>query len=242
MASEITLKKKTIEKRTRWWTELAGWGIWSLMQPLCMSLNIRSVKEEHDDVYKQPFIAALWHNRIAVPAYAYTLTQNSLKVNVLSSASKDGALVEAVCARFGMGAIRGSSGRRGAVAFVEMLRKMREGKSCICITPDGPKGPVYKVHPGVIKLASETGVPIVPVCIEYKNCWRIKKAWDKFPIPKPCSDVTLLWRNRIFVPPNLSAEDLETYTHLLEEALQLGQPDLPPITESFLCKSSMENK
>ena len=37
---------------------MAGLGLWSLLQPLCMSLNIRSIKEEHDDVYTTPFLVA----------------------------------------------------------------------------------------------------------------------------------------------------------------------------------------
>ena len=51
--------RKTSEKRSRWWTKLAGFGLWSLLQPICMSLNIRSIKEEHDDVYTAPFLVAL---------------------------------------------------------------------------------------------------------------------------------------------------------------------------------------
>lgn len=47
--------RKTSEKRSRWWTRLAGFGLWSVLQPICMSLNIRSIKEEHDDVYTAPF-------------------------------------------------------------------------------------------------------------------------------------------------------------------------------------------
>ena len=51
--------RKTSEKRSRWWTRLAGFGLWSVLQPICMSLNIRSIKEEHDDVYTAPFLVAL---------------------------------------------------------------------------------------------------------------------------------------------------------------------------------------
>lgn len=105
--------RKTSEKRSRWWTRLAGFGLWSVLQPICMSLNIRSIKEEHDDVYTAPFLVALWHNRTMVPGYAWSLAQKPLKMSVLTSASKDGALVEAVCRHFGLGAVRGSSGRRG---------------------------------------------------------------------------------------------------------------------------------
>ena len=97
--------RKTSEKRSRWWTRLAGFGLWSVLQPICMSLNIRSIKEEHDDVYTVPFLVALWHNRTMVPGYAWSLAQKPLKMSVLTSASKDGALVEAVCRHFGLGAI-----------------------------------------------------------------------------------------------------------------------------------------
>ena len=119
--------RKTSEKRSRWWTRLAGFGLWSVLQPICMSLNIRSIKEEHDDVYTAPFLVALWHNRTMVPGYAWSLAQKPLKMSVLTSASKDGALVEAVCRHFGLGAVRGSSGRRGALAYMEMMRKVQEG-------------------------------------------------------------------------------------------------------------------
>ena len=170
--------RKTSEKRSRWWTRLAGFGLWSVLQPICMSLNIRSIKEEHDDVYTAPFLVALWHNRTMVPGYAWSLAQKPLKMSVLTSASKDGALVEAVCRHFGLGAVRGSSGRRGALAYMEMMRKVQEGDVCFCFTPDGPRGPIYEVHHGIVKLASQSGLPIVPVCIEYESCWRLNKTWD----------------------------------------------------------------
>lgn len=187
--------RKTSEKRSRWWTRLAGFGLWSVLQPICMSLNIRSIKEEHDDVYTAPFLVALWHNRTMVPGYAWSLAQKPLKMSVLTSASKDGALVEAVCRHFGLGAVRGSSGRRGALAYMEMMRKVQEGDVCFCFTPDGPRGPIYEVHHGIVKLASQSGLPIVPVCIEYESCWRLNKTWDRYAIPKPCSNVNILWKS-----------------------------------------------
>ena len=200
--------RKTSEKRSRWWTRLAGFGLWSVLQPICMSLNIRSIKEEHDDVYTVPFLVALWHNRTMVPGYAWSLAQKPLKMSVLTSASKDGALVEAVCRHFGLGAVRGSSGRRGALAYMEMMRKVQEGDVCFCFTPDGPRGPIYEVHHGIVKLASQSGLPIVPVCIEYESCWRLNKTWDRYAIPKPCSNVNILWKKRLFIPPDATDEQV----------------------------------
>lgn len=234
--------RKSSEKRSRWWTKLAGFGIWSVLQPICMSLNIRSIKEEHDDVYTEPFLVALWHNRTAIPGYAWSLAQKPLRMCVLTSASKDGALVEAVCKYFGLDAVRGSSGRRGAIAYKEMLRKLQEENVCFCLTPDGPQGPIYTIHTGIIKLASQTGLPIVPVCIEYENCWRLEKAWDRYIIPKPGSNVNILWKKRLFIPPNVTDEQMEDYGRLLAGMIQEGLPDFPPLTQSLLCKSSMENR
>lgn len=234
--------RKTSEKRSRWWTKLAGFGLWSVLQPICMSLNIRSIKEEPDDVYTKPFLVALWHNRTAVPGYAWSLAQKPLKIYVLTSASKDGALVASVCSYFGLGAVRGSSGRRGALAYTEMLRKLREGDACFCLTPDGPKGPMYHVHPGIIKLASQTGLPIVPVCLEYESCWRLNKAWDRYSIPRPCSRVNILWKKRLFVPPAATDEEIEHYARVLSGMMREGLPDFPPLNQSLLCKSSTESR
>ncbi len=242
MTPSVNPTSKTQEKRNRRWTNAAGLGIWSILQTVCMTLNIRSIKEEHDDVYTKPFIVALWHNRTAVPCYVWNQAQKPLKMCVLTSASKDGALVENICVRFGNEAVRGSSGRRGALAFVEMVRKLNEGNVCMCITPDGPKGPIYTIHPGIIKLASVTGLPIVPVCIEYENCWRIRKAWDKYAIPKPCSDVTVLWRKPFYVPADITEAQEGEYAERLTTLLSYGLPDFTPLNQLISCKSLMENK
>ena len=90
--------RKTSEKRSRWWTRLAGFGLWSVLQPICMSLNIRSIKEEHDDVYTAPFLVALWHNRTMVPGYAWSLAQKPLKMSVLTSARVQYMVTFLLCA------------------------------------------------------------------------------------------------------------------------------------------------
>lgn len=242
MSSISSGVRKTSEKRFRWWTKFAGLGLWTLLQSICMSLNIRSIKEEHDDVYTEPFLVALWHNRTVVPGYAWSLSQKPLRMCVLTSASKDGALVESVCHYFGLEAVRGSSGRRGALAYMELLAKIKEKQVCVCFTPDGPKGPIYGIHPGLLKLASQTGLPIVPVCIQYEDYWRFNHVWDKYAIPKPGSDVTILWKKRLFIPPNITDEQMIEYSTLLTALMQEGTPDFPPFNQEKLCKLSTESK
>ena len=108
-----------------------------------------------------------------------------------------GATVAAAMACFGMGSVRGSSSRRGAAALVTLKNEILAGKH-VCITPDGPRGPRYVVQPGLVKLASLTGVPIIPFLVNYENYWTLD-TWDKFQIPKPFSKIqSLLGRKSAF--------------------------------------------
>lgn len=151
--------RKTSEKRSRWWTRLAGFGLWSVLQPICMSLNIRSIKEEHDDVYTAPFLVALWHNRTMVPGYAWSLAQKPLKMSVLTSASKDGALVEAVWQAFWPGCRPGIFRTAGGSGLHGNDAKDPGGGRLLLFYSGCPRGPIYEVHHGIVKLASQSGLP-----------------------------------------------------------------------------------
>lgn len=133
-------------------------------------------------------------------------------------------MLATVAEDYGMRAVRGSSHRRGVAGFRDMLRELESG-CCMCITPDGPKGPIYKCHPGVVRLASVSGLPIIPLCIDIPKCWRIKKAWDKFVIPKPFSKVSITAKAPIRVPAELTEEAQKEYMEMLDSALASGLPD-----------------
>jgi lysophospholipid acyltransferase (LPLAT)-like uncharacterized protein len=106
---------------------------------------------------------------------------------VLTSASHDGAALATAMGVFGIGSVRGSSSRRGVAALVGMRKALREGID-VCVTPDGPRGPRYMIQAGLVKLAETSAAPVIPIHVEYPNCWRLK-TWDRFAIPKPCSTV-----------------------------------------------------
>ena len=69
----------------------------------------------------------------------------------------------------------------------------------VCLTPDGPRGPRYKIQPGFIKLAEATGAPIVPIHVRFSSAWRLK-TWDRFVIPKPFSRVEVIFDQAITLP------------------------------------------
>jgi lysophospholipid acyltransferase (LPLAT)-like uncharacterized protein len=66
----------------------------------------------------------------------------------------------------------------------------------VVITPDGPRGPVYELGPGIILLAQKSGAPVFPANLEYSRCWRLK-SWDRFILPRPFSKIRV-----IFGPPH----------------------------------------
>jgi lysophospholipid acyltransferase (LPLAT)-like uncharacterized protein len=78
----------------------------------------------------------------------------------------------------------------GASALLELSEILASGRD-VLLTPDGPRGPVYELGPGVIFLAQKTGAPVVPVNMEYSSCWRVK-SWDRFIIPRPFSKVRVI--------------------------------------------------
>lgn len=170
------------------------------------------------DIAPAPVIFALWHNRIFTmpPIWRRTGGKGRRSV-VLTSASKDGTILAYTMSMFGLGAIRGSSSRRAVSALIGMKKALGEGLD-VCVTPDGPRGPCYKVQPGVIKIAQATGVEIIPIHIRYSSAWRLK-TWDRFVIPKPFSRVSVVFDHPHRIPQNLGDEAFEAARITLEKCL-----------------------
>jgi lysophospholipid acyltransferase (LPLAT)-like uncharacterized protein len=165
-------------------------------------------------------VALIWHNRMLGLTTAFSRYYPNRKgALVLTSASRDGAYLAEFVRNFGVGAVRGSSSRRGSAALLDLVRKLSEGHD-ICITPDGPRGPRYSLGPGAVLLAQLCKVPLMPLLIEYSSYWRLK-SWDGFAIPKPFSKVEVTIMPFIEIAPTLGdgkfeAERLRVQTIMTE--------------------------
>lgn len=176
------------------------------------------------DAAVPPVIFVLWHNRFfVVPPAWQKLCGKRRKSVILTSASHDGETVACAMAVFGLGSVRGSSSRRGVAALVGLKRALAEGRD-VCLTPDGPRGPRYKIQPGVIKLAEATGAPIVPIHVRFSSAWRLK-TWDRFVIPKPFSRVVVTFAEPIRIDRGMDAETFEAERLKLESLLVNGTDD-----------------
>lgn len=225
------MNSSNLEKRSKWWTRPAGHLLWLFITVICASLRKRVIVRSGaaEILAKKQAIIALWHNRTFTPCYVYRYCLGGkIPMSMLTSASKDGALLATVAGDYGMRVVRGSSHRRGVAGFRDMLRELEEGCH-MCITPDGPKGPRYKCHPGVVRLASVSGLPILPLCFDFSNCWRISKAWDGFVIPKPFSKVTVVVQEPLYVPKDIDDATQKEYMEKLEGMLAFGRPDFDEI-------------
>ncbi len=159
-------------------------------------------------------IFAFWHGRMLVPAY----TERFKKVAILISSHKDGEFIARVVARLGFLPVRGSSTRGGRKAMKGALRQAAAGHD-IAFTPDGPRGPRYRVQRGVVYAASRTGLPLVACAVEAWPAW-VLGSWDHFTIPKPFARTVILQGEPVHVPPDLAGDALDAECRALEERMR----------------------
>ena len=154
-------------------------------------------------------IWVFWHNRLFVIPHLLNRYLPQRPGSALTSASKDGEILAAFLQRFHIRPIRGSSSRRGAAALLEMMRVTEEGYD-VAITPDGPRGPRYRLNAGPIALAQKTGALVMPIRVQYSRFWQLK-SWDAFRIPKPFArvDITLLPLHPVAPTPDEAAFEAE---------------------------------
>ena len=163
-------------------------------------------------------IWAFWHNSLFVIPHLLNHYLSHRPGSALTSASQDGEILAAFLERFNVRPIRGSSSRQGAAALLEMKRLIEQGFD-VAITPDGPRGPLYHLNPGVITLAQKTGALIMPIRVHYSRCWRLK-TWDAFEIPKPFATVTIVLLPLYRVAATSSDEEFEPERARLERVLR----------------------
>ncbi|MFH1066773.1 MAG: lysophospholipid acyltransferase family protein, partial [bacterium] len=168
----------------------------------------------------QPWLFAFWHNRILMFPYFYQKYLPQRRCVVMISRSKDGQLITDVAAGFGIQAVRGSSSKKAMQAYREILRTLNNTGKDGAVTPDGPRGPRYRAHPGIILLAQMSQRPSLPVTCHFQ--WKIElKSWDKFQLPLPFSRCDLHLLPPLFVSPAINEETKEKLRAELEKSLGL---------------------
>ena len=195
---------------------LVSWIGPLLVSILGMTLRIEWVGEENLDILrkeKKSVIYAFWHGRMLI----FTFSHRKQKIHVLISQHRDGEFIARIIGNLGFVSVRGSTTRGGSKAIFEMCERAASGFD-VAITPDGPKGPGFEVHPGIIYIAQRSGMAIVPITNSAKNRWSLS-SWDRFLIPRPFSKTVIMLGKPICVSAECSSEELEERRKELEKQL-----------------------
>lgn len=168
-----------------------------------------------------PVAVTLWHNRLFVSSEIFRRHLRHRRIHGLVSASKDGAWLAAFYRLIGLRPVRGSSSNFGREAARQLIDVIREGHD-VGITPDGPRGPVYSVEPGVLVVTRRTGAPMLLLGVEFTRAWRLG-SWDRFYIPHPFSRITL----RADFLPAQNDDGSKLTAEALRAALLALNPDMP---------------
>jgi lysophospholipid acyltransferase (LPLAT)-like uncharacterized protein len=159
------------------------------------------------------YIYAFFHEVMLFPAYFWAWPE----MQILISDHRDGELIAQVVRRLGFGVVRGSSTRGGVRALRQMAHRVDRGH--LCVTPDGPKGPRRHVQPGLVYLASRTGLPIVGAGMAFRDPWRAK-SWDRFAVPRPFRAAACVVPEAVHVPADADRDTIEACRREVECRMQ----------------------
>lgn len=194
--------------------------VYAYMQLVGWTSHWRIIKRRQlDDIRKEGEIVifTFWHNQLVLMPYWYKNSFPSKPLSVLISKSKDGEYIRKIIEYFRFDVVRGSSSQGGQTALRGLIERLKKG-NIIGITPDGPKGPRYKVQKGVIMLAQATGCRIFPAACD--TSWKIvMRTWDRFRIPLPMGNIYAICGKPISVPADADKEELEKKRKELESEL-----------------------
>ena len=160
------------------------------------------------------FLVSTWHQDIFFSIWMF----RSLHLTALVSASRDGEAIYQVMRRFNFKATRGSSNRGGTEGLLDTLNVLNSGES-IAIAPDGPLGPPLEAKPGIVLLAKQAKVPILPWSYTCKREWRLK-TWDRHRLPQPFNRIEGAFGDPLLVPPDSPPNEIPRYCRKLEDAMR----------------------
>lgn len=134
------------------------------------------------------FISAHWHgDEIGL----LPLLKKYHSACVVSS-SQDGDIMNKLVQLFGGQTVRGSSTRGGTRALKGIIDLKKRGfRPNMAV--DGPKGPIYKVKPGVFQISRLTELPIIPLSFYASRTYLFKQSWNQARLPLPFSKITIQW-------------------------------------------------
>ena len=156
--------------------------LYILITRLTSTINIENIDSPSEYWNnEQSFILAFWHSQLMMISFSWPIKK---KLNVLASGHSDGRFGAIVGKYFKLNNIPTSDNKKNI--SLRKIFKIIQSQNYIGITPDGPRGPKERVSEGIIKIAKNTNIAIIPVGFWSSNNFCLK-SWDSFLITLPFS-------------------------------------------------------
>lgn len=191
----------------------AGSLMWGIFRTLRYELHFSEVNP-YNSAGADRFLFSVWHDSALLAAFG----GRHKRTVALTSRHRDGTFVENILRAVNVRSVRGSSGKSGRRAALEILSRAKTHD--FVITPDGPRGPRRTMSRGIVYLASKTGNAIVPTAFASSNPWEIRGSWTSLTIPKPFSRLVLLAGEPIKVPSALSDAEMQEYVESVQQRME----------------------
>lgn len=164
-------------------------------------------------------VPVFWHQHLLVCA-RFLVDKNivGLKPGFMISPSVDGEAPSMLARLYGAHVVRGSGSYTGVRAVRGVHQAIVKELISPAITPDGPRGPRFKMKPGAIFTAQISRKPVVPIAYAARPA-RLLKTWDKFVVPFPFAKIRIAIGEPFTPERRLDEAQMEAAQRALEQQL-----------------------
>ncbi len=208
-------------------------GYIKLLHKTC-TINIAGAENLQEFIAEQrPILPCYWHQQMTFSIdFLLSLREQGVKTSILVSPSKDGDIGDAVLTNLGVGVIRGSEHRTGALAMRDIYQAISKDKCSVGTAVDGPLGPAREAKIGVVTLAQLSGAPLIPMANACSRKIHLK-SWDNFFLPLPYSTVQIVVGEPIVVEKRISPEQIAEFQQQLTDRLNALSQQAEDLVASF---------
>jgi lysophospholipid acyltransferase (LPLAT)-like uncharacterized protein len=137
---------------------------------------------------------------------------------ILTNRSFRGQVIAALAGHFGYHSIL--LDHKHGQELQELLDELLQKHRCLAIAVDGPLGPLHRVRPSLVRLASQLKLVVVPLSVAAQPKIVMRRRWDKMEIPLPFSRVLFGVGKPFKVPPDVQPNEIEAWMERIRKNIE----------------------
>lgn len=189
----------------------------SILSLLHRSWKIETVGLENlEDLMssQERILVVFWHGKY-LPFFTILRDRDAC---IFSSRSLRGEVIAGICRRFGHHCL--TIPDHAGEEALHLMREALAGRKMAAMVPDGPLGPYHQVKHGVIRLASDLGMILLPASAAARPKLVLTRRWDRMEIPLPFSRVRLVIGAPIAIHRDLGGHPIDWWEERVREELK----------------------